>query len=225
MPRASPILPPVTDVSALHGLRLRTPRLTLRLAARAELEALAAVAAGGIHPPDEMPFAVPWTDAAGAPGFVEEFVRFHAAALETWAPDAWALNLLAFADGGPVGVQSISATAFPAERSVDTGSWLGAASQGRGLGTEMRAAVLELAFAALGARVARSGWLESGAAQSAAVSARLGYREVGAHLEHPRGVPVVHHDLVLDRADWTCPVAVELVGIDACLPLFGVTSG
>jgi RimJ/RimL family protein N-acetyltransferase len=224
MPRASPILRPVTDAVALHRLRLRTPRLTLRLGARAELEALAAVAAGGIHPADEMPFAVPWTDAADEPGFVDEFVQFHEAALETWTPDAWTLNLLAFAAGGPVGVQSISATAFAAERSVDTGSWLGAASQGRGLGTEMRAAVLELAFAALGARVARSGWLESGAGRSATVSRRLGYSEIGTHLEHPRGVPVVHHDLVLDQADWTCPVAVELVGIDACLPLFGVTS-
>jgi hypothetical protein len=81
--------------------------------------------------------------------------------------------------------------------------------------------VLELAFGCLGARTARSGWLEGGAAQSAGVSARLGYREVGTHVEHPRGEPVAHHDLVLEVADWTSPFAVEIVGIEPCLPLFG----
>jgi RimJ/RimL family protein N-acetyltransferase len=215
----------MTDVAALHALRLETPRLVLRLGSRAELEALAEVAASGIHPPEEMPFAVPWTDAAGDRGFAEEFVAFHERALATWSVDSWALNLLAFVDGAPVGVQSLAATEFAVERTVDTGSWLGAASQGRGLGTEMRSAVLELAFVGLGARRARSGWIESGAGRSAAVSARLGYREVGTHLEHPRGEPVVHHDLVLDRADWTCPVSVGLTGVDDARPAFGVRHG
>jgi RimJ/RimL family protein N-acetyltransferase len=103
-----------------------------------------------------------------------------------------------------------------------TGSWLGTAHQRRGLGTEMRAAALELAFGGLGARAARSGWLESGAAQSAGVSAKLGYREVGTHLMRPRGEPVVHHDLLLERSTWRCPVPVALRGVEACLPLFGV---
>jgi len=60
----------MTDVSALYGLRLHTPRLELRLGSRAELKTLAEVAKAGIHPPDEMPFAVPWTDASADPGFV-----------------------------------------------------------------------------------------------------------------------------------------------------------
>jgi RimJ/RimL family protein N-acetyltransferase len=215
----------MTDVSALRALRLETPRLVLRLASRAELEELARVAAAGIHPPDEMPFAVAWSDASDRPGFVQDFVAHHERALAEWIPDRWALNLVAFHDGAPVGSQALRATGFAVERTVDTGSWLGKASQGRGLGTEMRSAVLELAFAGLGARRARSGWLESGAAQSAAVSARLGYREIGAHLERPRGEPVAHHDLLLDRADWTCPVPVELIGVDDARPLFGVPPG
>ena len=85
----------------------------------------------------------------------------------------------------------------------------------------MRAAVLELAFGSLGARTARSGWLESGAAQSARVSDKLGYREVGSHVLHPRGEPVVHHDLVLERADWRSPVAVDVEAVEPCLGLFG----
>ena len=92
----------MTDVSALYGLRLATPRLELRLGSRAELEALAEVAKAGIHPPDEMPFAVPWTDASGDPCFVAEFVAHHEEALESWRTDEWRLNLLVFHDGAPV---------------------------------------------------------------------------------------------------------------------------
>jgi RimJ/RimL family protein N-acetyltransferase len=213
----------VTDVAPLSGLRLGTPRLELRLGSRAELEALAEVAKAGIHPPDEMPFAVPWTDASSDPGFVADFVAHHEQVLDAWTPEEWRLNLLAFHDDEPIGSQALRATGFAADRTVDTGSWLGAASQGRGLGTEMRAAVLELAFDRLGARVAQSGWLEGGAAQSAGVSARLGYREVGTHLERPRGEPVLHHDLVLEAADWSCPFAVDIAGAEPCLPLFGAT--
>ena len=215
----------MTDVTPLRSVRLRTPRLELRLGARSELEALAGVAAAGVHPSDEMPFAVPWTDAVGDPGFVEDFVAFHERALNAWAPGSWALNLLVFADGHPVGTQSVGAESFAVAGTVHTGSWLGSESQGRGLGTEMRAAVLELAFTRLGARAARSGWLESGAAQSAAVSTRLGYRETGSHVERPRGEPVTHHDLLLEHTAWVCPVAVEIEGVEQCLPLFGVPPG
>lgn len=215
----------MTDVAPLHGLRLRTDRLELRLGDRADLEALARVARAGIHPAAEMPFAARWTDASGSPSFVEDFVAFHEQALATWTVVRWTLNLLALDDGAPIGIQSLSATGFAVERTVETGSWLGSASQGRGLGTEMRAAVLELAFGRLDARTARSGWLESGAAQSASVSAKLGYREVGTHAEQPRGEPVTHHDLVLEHDGWTCPFAVEIVGDEPCLPLFGAVPG
>jgi RimJ/RimL family protein N-acetyltransferase len=214
----------VRDVFALYGLRLETPRLELRLGTRVELEALAEVAKRGIHAADEMPFAVPWTDSSGDPAFVTDFVAHHEQALAAWTPAEWRLNLLAFHEGAPVGSQALRATGFPADRTVDTGSWLGRASQGRGLGTEMRVAVLELAFGCLGARTALSGWLEGGAAQSAGVSARLGYREVGTHVEHPRGEPVVHHDVVLEAAEWSSPFAVEIEGVEPCLQLFGAAT-
>ena len=71
----------MTDITLLHGLRLRTDRLQLRLGDRAGLEALARVAQAGIHPADEMSFAVPWTDASESPSFVVGFVAFHEQAL------------------------------------------------------------------------------------------------------------------------------------------------
>jgi hypothetical protein len=46
----------------LFGLRLRTPRLELRLPSLADLDELAGLAAEGVHDPAVMPFGVPWTD-------------------------------------------------------------------------------------------------------------------------------------------------------------------
>jgi len=210
----------LTDVTALFALRLRTPRLELRLGDAAEVAALGELARQGIHPPEEMPFAVAWSDRISLPGFGEEFAAYHRDGLASWSPDAWRLDLLVRENGTLVGTQGLMAERFGAERVVGTGSWLGRAAQGRGLGTEMRAAVLELAFRGLGAVAATSGWLEGNRA-SARVSEKLGYREVGVSERSPRGVPVPHHDVWLERSDWRSPVAVELTGLEPCLPLFG----
>lgn len=210
------LLPP----SPLAKLRLRTPRLELRLATAAELRALARVAEAGIHDPGRMPFAVPWTDGAGEPGFVEDFVQHQVANVQDWRPEHWVLPLVAFADGRPIGAQALRAEGFAARRTVDTGSWLGEAFQGRGLGTEMRAAVLQLAFAGLGARRATSGAIQ-GNPQSLGVSRKLGYVETGTHLVSPRGEPVEHLDLELVAGSFASPVPVEITGLAGLLPLFG----
>jgi RimJ/RimL family protein N-acetyltransferase len=183
----------------LADLRIRTPRLELRLATRAELRELAAVAQRGVHPPDEMPFAVPWTDRIHEPDAVDRFVAFHEDHVTGWRTDEWHLDLVAFHEGRPIGVQSLVGTRFPDTRTVSTGSWLGQEWQGRGLGTEMRRAALQLAFEELGAERARSGALLGNEA-SLAVSRKLGYAEIGTSTASPRGVPVPHHDLELRRS-------------------------
>ena len=205
---------------ALTRLRLRTPRLELRLATVAELRELAGVARAGIHAPGEMPFKVPWTDRTGEPGFEDAFVRFHQAAVDGWRIDRWTLNLVAFVDGRPIGSQALDAERFDHTRTVGTGSWLGRPWQGAGLGTEMRAAVLQLAFGVLGARTAKSGAL-LGNGQSLAVSRKLGYSEVGMSNVAPRGVPVPHHDLELAGVGFRSPVPVEIDGAEQLLGLFG----
>ena len=117
-------------------------------------------------------------------------------------------------------MQSLNAKNFGRERAASTGSWLGRAWQGKGLGTEMRAAVLHLAFQGLGATLATSGAIE-GNRQSLGVSRKLGYEIVGAHLVSPRGVPVEHTDLELRSENFRSPVDVELVALEPLLPLFG----
>jgi RimJ/RimL family protein N-acetyltransferase len=210
----------VSELAPLHWLRVRTPRLELRLGTHDELVALGRLAERGIHPPEEMPFAIAWTDAIGETDFLEEFLAYHEGSLADWSPASWSLNLLVWADGALAGTQGLLAERFAETRHVHTGSWLGAAYQRRGLGTEMRAAVLELAFRGLAAEVASSAWLE-GNDSSRRVSEKLGYRVVGMEERSPRGVPVSTTAVELARADWRCPVDVELEGVEPCLELFG----
>jgi RimJ/RimL family protein N-acetyltransferase len=207
------------DVSSLLSLRLRTPRLLLRLPAGEELVELARVAERGIHPPEEMPFAVAWTDDLTVDGFV----AFHEAARERWRPEDWSLLFGVWAEGRLAGSQEVAAEGFAARRTVVTGSWLGQEFQRRGYGTEMRAAVLELAFAGLGAEVAFSGALEDSVA-SARVSEKLGYEPAGEEFHSPRGEPVREQRFRLDRARWEAVERppVEIEGLEPCLPLFGL---
>jgi hypothetical protein len=61
----------------LFGLPLRTPRPELRLGSHGDLLELGRPAKAGIHPSDEMPFAVAWTDRADEPTFVEDLAAYH----------------------------------------------------------------------------------------------------------------------------------------------------
>jgi RimJ/RimL family protein N-acetyltransferase len=201
----------------LFALRLRTPRLELRLPAAEELEQLRQLALAGIHPPGFMPFTVPWTDDPE----LSQFLDYHATRRREWSVESWHLELGVWLEGEPAGVQAITATGFPQTRAVTTGSWLGQRFQGRGVGTEMRTAVLELAFRGLGAEVARSGAIDGNEA-SLRVSEKLGYRIVGRSTAAPRGEPVGHADLELRRDEWRPPFPVRIEGLEACLPLFGL---
>jgi RimJ/RimL family protein N-acetyltransferase/predicted GNAT family acetyltransferase len=187
-------------------LRIRTPRLELRLATVAELRELYRVAAEGIHDPATMPFIVAWTDDLNEP----EFLAHH---LEL-PPDE--VRLVVFLDGAPVGVQAIRVK-LPV---IDTGSWLGARFQNQGIGTEMREAVLSFGFDHLGAEVATSGAADDNH-QSLAVSRKLGYRVVGTSEFTPRGAPVAHTEVELRREDFRRTVPVEVEGLATVLPLFG----
>ena len=125
----------------LSRLRVRTPRLELRLATPAELRELAEVAAAGSTIPADMPFEVAWTDGAAAPGFVDEMIAHHRAASTTGARTDWRSQpgrLPRRTAGRRAGGQSDAASRARARSTPARGS--AATHQGRGLGTEMRAA-------------------------------------------------------------------------------------
>ena len=182
----------------LTRLRLRTPRLELRLPTRAEARRLFEVAEAGIHDPGVMPFEVPWTDSLDEADFVAHVT----------ASTADSIRFTAFLDGVPIGVQALDL----GPGAASTGSWLGAAYQARGLGTEMRAAVLTYAFEVRNVAVARSGAI-AGNPQSLGVSRKLGYEVVGTHVVSPRGEPLEHTDVELRRERFRSPVPVTVDGV------------
>jgi RimJ/RimL family protein N-acetyltransferase len=212
----------ITDHWPLFGLRLTTPRLELRVPDLADLADLADVAAAGVHDPSRQPFAVPWTD--GTPAEVARgTVQYQWRMLGQWTPDNWSLHFVTVHDGQVIGTQALDAREFATLREVGTGSWLGRVHHGRGFGTEMRAAVLELAFAGLGAQWATSEAFADNAA-SYGVSRRLGYVDDGVARHVVRGEAVVGRRLRLDRTGWAAArtVEVRIEGLEPCLPLFGI---
>jgi RimJ/RimL family protein N-acetyltransferase len=171
-----------------------------------------------VHPPDEMPFFTAWTDGIGKPGFVDEFVRFHVTQRREWRPEKWHLLLGVWAGDELAGTQGAELTE---PGTAETGSWLGQRFQRRGLGTEMRGAMLALLFDGLGLAVATSGALEGNVA-SARVSEKLGYEPAGEDVASPRGVAVRNRKFRLERDAWHAPFVVEIDGLEPCLPLFGL---
>jgi RimJ/RimL family protein N-acetyltransferase len=205
----------------VFALRIRSEHLVLRLPTDDDLVALCEVARAGIHPPDEMPFGMPWS-VRPSPDFERGFLQHHWMTRAEWSPDDWRLNLMVEHDGRPIGSQSIWGRAFPVHRTVETGSWLGQAHQGRGLGKEMRSAGLGFAFDGLGARIARSSaFLDN--ARSNAVSRSLGYDDNGFGALAPQGVSRTTREFRMTEEGWRSrprpPVTIQ--GLEECRAMFG----
>jgi RimJ/RimL family protein N-acetyltransferase len=199
---------------------VRTPRLILRPDDDEGLYELAALAVRGIHPPEQMPFGHPWTDQAPT-DLVRGTVQHYWARRSQLSVSKWSVSFLVRHDGAVIGTQELSAQDFAITREVSTGSWLGIEHQRRGFGTEMRAAVLLLAFDHLGATTARSGAYSDNLA-SLRLSEKLGYRADGTRTFARRGVAATEIQLLLEaanlgRPEWT----LEVNGLDGCRELLG----
>jgi RimJ/RimL family protein N-acetyltransferase len=206
----------------MAGLRLRTPALELRWPRPGDLDALADLAALGVHDPDVQPFTAAWTDVPPDER-ARSTMQYHWSRWASWTPSDWTLEFAVISDGEVAGTQGLGGRDFAVLREVHTGSWLGRRYQGHGIGTQMRAAVLHLAFEGLGAQHAASGAFEHNAA-SLGVSRKLGYRDDGIERHAVRGHPAVLQRLRLTRADWQAArsVPVEIRGLEPCLPFFGL---
>lgn len=206
----------------LFGLRLRTPRLELRVLRDDDLAALIEVARSGIHDPDAMPFGSEWTEYP-PDEFGRRFAQYFWRQRAAFTAESWQLPFVVLFDDEPVGVQQLAGDSFPVLRTVGSGSWVARSAQGNGIGTEMRAAVLHLAFAELGAVAALSGAYRFNA-PSLAVSRKLGYEPNGIRHDVVGGRPVEAQLVRLTRERWfeRLRPAVEVAGFAACRPLFGV---
>jgi RimJ/RimL family protein N-acetyltransferase len=206
----------------LFDLEVRTPTITLRYPDDELMVELAALARDGVHDAAEMPFTVPWTDVASPEREWNSYRYWWQLRAET-TTDKFDIEFAVIRDGTVVGVQGMVAEQFRRKRAFMTGSWLGRAHQGRGIGAEMRAAILHLGFAGFGAEVATTGaWADN--VRSLAITRRLGYEPNGIDRALKRDAPADLLRFRMTRSGWesTRRDDIELVGVEACLPLLGL---
>ena len=203
----------------LFDLRITTPRLELRYIDDDLGAALMTLAAtDGVHAPDFMPFSTPWTRLE-PPQLQRQGMQFYWRTRAETSPESWMVPMAVFDDGTLVGVQDVLARSFRVTRSVTTGSWLGRSHQGQGIGKEMRAAILHLAFDGLGAEVAETSAFADNPS-SLGVTRALGYRENGWYLDVREGQQARHLRFIMTRADWEARRRddITIEGLEACLP-------
>ena len=209
-----------TDVWPLAGLVLTTERLQLRLPTEAELLSLVSWA------PDDLETDPAWPSPPGATRPTPSAVlQWYWRALGEWRVEHWRLPLAVWFGSDLVGFQELEASRFASLGTVESSSWLVRDARGLGVGKEMRAAVLNLAFEHLGALVATSGAWESNAA-SLGVSRALGYVDNGWFVDEHLGRVARQRRVILERSAWD-PTGwpTTVVGLDRCRSWFGPAPG
>ena len=210
----------------LLDVRVSTPTLELRAATDELLDELADLVRAGKTHADPAPYDDPMSFYETDPDLrVAKWLRAIWRRRGAVEPDAWRLYFVVMVDGRPVGEQSLTGVQFATLGTVTTFSWLSSDLRGRGLGREMREAILHLAFEGLGAKEAGSDAFVDNPGSNA-ISQRLGYQPNGFDWATRRGEPAQLNRWRLDSDTWKSRPRddIQLHGIEAChalLPLSG----
>jgi RimJ/RimL family protein N-acetyltransferase len=196
--------------------------LELRVGTEDDLDQLAGIAYAGIHDPSVQPFTAGWTD-QDPRGRADATRQWHWAQRGAWSAQDWTCDMVVLYEGRVIGMQGIAGRDFAILREVRTGSYLGRTFQGKGFGTEMRAAVLHLAFAGLGAEYATTSAHHDNPA-SQAVSRKLGYTPDGVERRVVRGAAMLVRRFRLDREQWAAhqTIPTRIAGLDTSKSWFGL---
>jgi len=209
------------------NVHVATPRLELHGATDELLEALAPLVAAGEATADPPPWDDPSAFYEPDPDVrVQQWMRSVWRARGTVRPDAWRLAFVVFVDGEPIGQQDLTGNDFDDFGTVETTSWVSSRVRRRGIGSEMRSAILHLAFDGLGASEAHS----EGAVDnvgSNTVSERLGYERNGLAWATHQGKPVLGQQWRLDRETWTARRRndITMTGLAECRQALGIEPG
>jgi RimJ/RimL family protein N-acetyltransferase len=205
------------------NVKVRTPTLTLAGATDDLLERLIPVIRDGIVSAGEAPFDDPMSLYQDSPQREWQWLRGIWAGRARVDSHWWRLYFVVTLDGVPIGMQDLTGANFTAFGTVSTFSWLHPSRRNRGLGMEMRAAILHLAFAGLGAREATSEAFTDNHASNA-VSKALGYQPNGTAWATRRGTPAPTTRWKLSKQDWQRSRRhdIHLTGVSACLPVLGL---
>jgi RimJ/RimL family protein N-acetyltransferase len=205
----------------MFDIRLITPDLELRHLREADLGELAAIL------PQDAELDPSSTTYDGLDPAWNRRVGLHQnywKGRAAWRPESWELSFGVFSGGQLVGYQGLEGDDFSVLRTVDSSSFLTDAVRGRGLGKQMRAAVLTLAFGPLGARFAiTSAWSDNHA--SLGVSRALGYLDNGVTADRRDDVAgeMVHLRLTCEQwanSGWSQQVTVS--GVEECMVFLGL---
>lgn len=205
----------------LLDMCVSTPTLELHGATDELLDQLADLVRAGKTHADPPPYDDPMSFYEADPDLrVATWLRAIWRRRGTVEPDGWRLNLVVMVEGRAVGEQTLSGVNFSTLGTVSTFSWLSCDERGRGLGREMREAVLHLAFNGLGAKEASSDAFVDNDGSNA-VSRRLGYEPNGTDWATRRGEPALLNRWRLTRDCWEHHRRddIQLHGLDACRAL------
>ncbi|PRB68777.1 GNAT family N-acetyltransferase [Arthrobacter sp. MYb213] len=208
------------DYWPLSQLKLTTKRLELRVPNYDELSELAHVVATGVHEPGEQPFLTPWTNLPPRERALH-IMQQHWSRRGAWRVEDWALEMGVFRGGQPLGMITLKARNFSVLREVKTESWLGLAFHKQGIGTETRAALLNLAFEGLGAVAALTEVFQNNHG-SQGVSRTLGYCHDGISRDVLDGRVVISDRLRLNASNWvpSDPADMVIIGLAKARPFF-----
>ncbi len=202
------------------GLGVVTPTLELHGATDDLLADLLPVVRAGVADGPPYPFDDPMSLYEDGPLRERKWLQAIWRGRGNVRPESWRLYFVVTLGGRAVGMQDLIGTDFDRFRTVSTFSWLAPGVRGRGLGREMRAAVLHLAFEGFGAAEATSEAFFDNVASNR-VSGTLGYRPDGHGWASRRGEPARLNRWRLHRDDWEARRRGDIVltGVEACRPV------
>lgn len=197
-------------------IRVRTPRLELVGASDERLAELAPLVRDGKVFAEPAPYDDPMSFYESDPDVrVSRWLQSVWRGRGRFSPAEFRLAFAVIVDGEPVGMQDLIAEKFDTCGTFATFSWLSTDVRGRGLGTEMRRALLHLAFAGLEARVAGSDAFVDNVGSNR-VSENLGYEHNGVEWDIRRGEPGLIQRWRLTREAWEARRRndIDLTGVD-----------
>lgn len=206
----------------LLDVRVSTPTLELRGATDDLLDELADAVREGKTDAEPLPYDDPISLYEPDPDQrVAKWLRAIWRGRGKVEPEAWRLYFVVVVDGRAVGMQDLIGVDFSTFGTVTSFSWLADDQRSRGIGQEMRAAILHLAFEGLGAKEASSdAFLDNHA--SNAISRALGYEPNGSDWATRQGEPALLNRWRLTRDNWRRRDDIQLHNLEACrtyLPL------
>lgn len=202
-------------------IRVSTPRLELVGADDEMLAALAPLVRDGKVFAEPAPYDDPMSFYESDPDVrVSKWLQSVWRARGRFGQSEFRLGFAVLVDGGAVGMQDLIAEKFDTCGTVLSFSWLSTDVRGRGLGTEMRSAMLHLAFAGLRAREAGSDAFVDNIGSNR-VSEALGYERNGVEWDIRRGEPGLLQRWRLTRESWEANRRddIDLSGVDEFLEL------